>query len=117
MQMRHYWEKNAPATCAVLTVVVALSALIRPISWQLLLGTGAGGCLLYIANEFSERNRELLGAALAILGLLIAVWAMAVSGVIRGPLMWVQGIGTVFATSCGCMVFVKAIREDSTESE
>lgn len=114
-QTRLYWERNASVTCVVLAVAVGLSAFVRPIGWQLLLGAGTGGILLYLGIALSDRGRGLLGTLLAIGGLVVAVYVMVIAGVIRGPLMWVQGIGTLSAAVLGCMVFAKAVREPEGE--
>lgn len=102
-QVRQYWRRHALPTCAVLLVVVALSAFVHPLTWKFTLGVLAGGVLIFLGSSASERSRGLLALGLYCTGLVAVIWSMAVHGVLRGPLMWVQGIGLFGAAHCACM--------------
>jgi hypothetical protein len=113
--MRLYWERNAQLTFAVLLVCLLLSAFAHPLEWRLLVGTGVGGILIYGGLVANERERAFFAAVLFLAGILVGVGAMAASDVMRGALMWVQGIGSLFVSFTGCMVFARALREESDE--
>jgi hypothetical protein len=109
-QMRIYWERHALLTFIVLIAAASLSAFARPIAWQLALGATAGGVLVYLSDVAAEKGSGLLSLSLITCGFVIAAWSMAVFGVLRGPLLWVQGLALFGAATCGCVAVAKSAR-------
>ena len=107
---RLYWQRNALPTCAVLLAVVVLSVLVRPLSLQLVFGCALGGVLVFVGNALANGNRALLGLLAVVSGVFVFVWSMAQFGVVRGPLMWAQGVALFGAALFGCVAAANAVR-------
>jgi hypothetical protein len=106
---RLYWQRNALPTCAVLLVVVFLSALIRPLNWHLVLGCSLGGVLLFVGVALAEGPRVLVALLFALGSVFVVVWSIAVYGVLRGPLMWAQGMALFGAAALACMAVAQSL--------
>ena len=109
-QTRLYWDHHAPLTLVVLVVCVLLSALARPVSWQLAFGGLVGGSVVYVAEVLADKGFAWVAAVTFLVGFGVGVWGMVVGDAVSGPLMWVQGIGVLGAGFMAARVVGTAIK-------
>lgn len=108
---QQYWDRHSASTCAVLIGVVALSTFASPMPWLSLAGCVLGGFLFQAAVQLEARRKHGWALSFVLLSLAFGIGGMSIGGILKGPLFWVQGIGSFFAANCGAKVIYDNSRE------
>jgi hypothetical protein len=107
-----YWRKNAPLTCAVLSLATLASVVVYPMSFRSVGGGALAGLLLHLASLSSERRHTILPHVLLLSGLALGVWALLATSPMRTSLGWVQALASFGASLSWAKVFHNAVQEN-----
>lgn len=107
-----YWRKNAPLTCAVLSLATLASAVVYPMSFRTVGGGAFAGLLFHLASLSLERRHTMLPHVLVLSGLALGVWAMLAAGSMRTSLGWVQALASLGASLSWAKVLHVAVNEN-----
>ena len=75
--------------------------------WPQIVGSAVSGICLFVGLELAQKRASSVGILLAVGSLFAA--GLVLAG-LRGPMIWVQGGGTVFAAFFGAQVFYRAVK-------
>lgn len=107
-----YWRKNAPLTCAVLSLATLASAVVYPMSFRSVGGGALAGLLIHLTSLSFKRRHTILPHVLFLSGMALCVWAMLATGSMRTSLGWVQALASFGASLSWAKVFHDAVHEN-----